>query len=338
MKNPRKIAESGLAGVLNAALGGGTPQDMLDAMQKMVAEARTILPDNPVFQAQMDEIAAQHVSLAAGQHAFQEAQASGDPAQIDAALAGIAALNPCSDPETGIPAEVIRLRDAIYEGDMEAVQAALTGVDLNRGYGRYGTVPIWWAMHAAKNRLALLTALLNAGARADYATDEGYTPLHWVSDAGYSNTPVQAQIALLLVARGGDVGARNRYGWTPLQAAVLEGSAEELAALLAVGADPDLPYAAYSMPEFTRGLTPLMVAAANPDKVALLLNHGADPGRCAADGTRPEDYMQAQIVARPSRLDGLVSRLLAGKEPSYASEVGRSLALIRTHSTGARDV
>jgi uncharacterized protein len=341
MKDPKDVMEAGLADVLGAAAGGNS-RDMLGALQKMLDEARAVMPDNADFQAKMDEVAAQHAALVARQEEFEAAQASGDQGRIDTALAALDATSPYSDPDGGYPPEVLALREAIDEGDLTAARACLArGVDLNRGYGRFAMPPMWWAMRAETNRLALVTALLDAGARAEFATGEGYTPLHWIADAGYSDSPVQGEIARLLVARGADVGARNHYGWTPLHAAVLEGSTEELAALLAVGSDPNLRYTDQSLPDFTRGLTPLMVAAGDPEKVALLLDHGADALAPAVDGRMLVAYVES-LIAEEDRPIGFVASamlkvagLLVGQnvKSEYRKKLVASLDMIRARTT-----
>ena len=65
---------------------------------------------------------------------------------------------------------------------------------------------------------------------------------------------------------------------------MIEGVPAEVSALLRVGADPNA-----LMPEQTDfrcafGLTALSNAAADPEVVALLLDHGADPARAASEG------------------------------------------------------
>lgn len=328
-KDPNYIIDSGLAGVLGAAMRGKS-QDMHDALQKMLAEARAAMPDDPEFQAQMDKVATQRAELIEKQDEMEKALASGDPVRIEAARR---AIEPA--PEGNMPPEVEALYDAIEEGSLAAVRKALPGVDLNRGYGTYSIPPILRALHAETNRLEMVTALLDAGARADFATEEGYTPLHWVADAGYSHRPVQGEIARLLVARGGDIAARNHYGWTPLHAAVLEGSTEELAALLAVEADPNLRYTQESMPYFTRGQTPLMVAKFDPDKVALLLEHGADPRLTSDSGESLIDHVGAAITDQ-AKSKGLFlklfSKLSRGPDQRVKLLASRELILKRLES------
>lgn len=58
--------------------------------------------------------------------------------------------------------------------------------------------------------------------------------------------------------------------------AVLEGTPDEISALLAVGADPNHIFPDYSMRIFIRGRTTLMAAISSPEKLKLLLAAGAN--------------------------------------------------------------
>ena len=58
--------------------------------------------------------------------------------------------------------------------------------------------------------------------------------------------------------------------------AVLEGTAEEVEALLAVGANPNVTFPQNTRPAFLRGHTLLMCATSDKPKMKLLLAAGAD--------------------------------------------------------------
>ena len=148
-------------------------------------------------------------------------------------------------PDNETPAEVEALHDAILEGDVSLMRQGSPGIALSQRHGTCSMPPVLQALRVGTNRPDIVTALLDAGARADFAARESDTPL--------------------LVARGGEISARNPHGRTPLHAAVPERRVEEIAALLAVGADPIAQYTQGSMPCSTRGRTPLMVAGGNPE-------------------------------------------------------------------------
>jgi ankyrin repeat protein len=93
---------------------------------------------------------------------------------------------------------------------------------------------------------------------------DGTTALHWAVRNGDADT------ARLLLERGANASARNRYGVTPLSLAATNGDAALIRRLLVAGADPNTTV--------TEGQTVLMVAArtGRPEAIEALVEAGAD--------------------------------------------------------------
>lgn len=89
-----------------------------------------------------------------------------------------------------------------------------------------------------------------------------------------------------LVAQGADINAK-RHGQTMVYETSEAGHFRELADLLALGADPNIPN--------RKGITPLMMAAhcGQTPCVALLLKHGARPDGVSQDDMSLEDLIAA---------------------------------------------
>ena len=117
---------------------------------------------------------------------------------------------------------------------------------------------------AARQDLAGLRLLLDAGADVDARRADGATALLWAAHWD------DHEAVRLLLAAGADVNAADDHGVTPLIRAAENASRVLVPALLAAGADANAAQ--------TSGLTPLMVAARTGSRatVRALLAHGAD--------------------------------------------------------------
>lgn len=173
--------------------------------------------------------------------------------------------------------------DAISSGDFPTIRQILEADAsvLNTAIGDAGQSPLMHAIHDVDRQFEIIEFLVEQGADVNFATEEGYTPLHTNIDlngpSGSGEMPYR--VARLLKDHGADTEIRNHYGWTPLLRAALEGTADEFKALLEIGAKYDVSYPDRSMPEFTRGQTLARSVMPQPQKIVILLEFGFKPDR-----------------------------------------------------------
>lgn len=249
----------------------------------------------------------------------QAAQAVGDLEAADAFANQVAALGRVEVPEP-LPAPYDDLEEALDDGDLEALVEVLKEKPaLNKCVGPYDTFALLMAMGAENRSPETLALLVDAGADVRFATPDGRTALHGVADYIWradATTEDDTAVAAYLVSKGADLEARDQSGCTPLDRAIMEGVTDEMEALLKVGADPNTRLPEDKGYSFNIGDTALAHAVNNPEKVALLLAHGADP----AIKTR----------AGKTLLD-LIDHELAEEDPdfqSYFDDLRASRALI----------
>ena len=111
------------------------------------------------------------------------------------------------------------------------------GVDVN-AQGKDGETSLHWA--ALKGRVEIAQILLDHGANSKLETKHGETALHMVSRGEYISQEQGASTARLLLERGVDVNAWNKYGWTSLHWAAFKGRVEVAQVLLDHGANAKL--------------------------------------------------------------------------------------------------
>jgi ankyrin repeat protein len=187
---------------------------------------------------------------------------------------------------------------------------------------------------------ALALALLERGADAFGADDDGRTPLH------HACRPALLPVMRELLARGADPNTRDRAGNTPLHAALAhdaDAALPSVRALIAAGADPEAAAASGETPlgqAATRGATQLEywlrwngwalpkrplrgsdlpAAAADPDAVVRLLELGLPVD------SRDERGATALLRASGAGAPASVQRLLAaGADPRLTVATGAS--------------
>lgn len=181
--------------------------------------------------------------------------------------------------QTGTP-----LFRAITTGDITRVHKLLNeGGDPNECYGEDDEPALLVA--AIEGRYEICSALLTAGAHADVADCEGYTPLMGAVCANSLSI-----VKLLLAAGASPNRTCARSGSTPLHDAAAGNHLAIARELLAAGADVNAP-------ENQEGCTILMCAvqALAAEIVELLLQHGADPAQRSSRGDSAYEWLQNEL-------------------------------------------
>ncbi len=164
----------------------------------------------------------------------------------------------------------------------------------------FGSTPLMTAVSSMDRDVRCLDLLLRNGAEVNEADADGYTALHWAVDVdGPSCRGVTPkEFIRRLVAAGADLEARQHYGWTPLLRAIVEGTVEEVRALIESGADVNAVLPAHTLPEFNAGRTALMAAlttAEKNEKLNALIAGGADLGALDAHGMNVLECAQLML-------------------------------------------
>lgn len=169
--------------------------------------------------------------------------------------------------------------EAIEDGDIESVRRLLDATPaLLHEKNEHGLTPLMCAVSSMDRTSQLVQVLIEAGANVNAKTDEGSTALHWMVDVNgpTGSGEMPGQIARLLVDAGADIEALQHWGWTPLMQAALQGTSDELQALVDVGGDVNKSFPTDSMPECFAGCTTLAVTLGRPAKLRILIDAGVN--------------------------------------------------------------
>lgn len=207
-----------------------------------------------------------------------------------------------------------------------AVNALLaSGIDLQSCSGDENRPALFAALEAPGRSVNTIRPLLDAGADAGTVLDDGSSVLSWALMYDHYDTVApdsEKTLFDLLIAHGAEANGHSDDFGHNLLAAIIMGGVPQVASLLQAGADlavtaPD----DFQLPNLA-GATPLMLAAAKPDLVRLLLAHGANPTERDADGRTPREVIHdAAFQARARVKDDWSLR--------HADALDQSLALIR---------
>ncbi len=197
-----------------------------------------------------------------------------------------------------------KILKAIEDGNTDAVRKMLTRQpSLVNQADEHGFTPLMLAVSSADRTPELVQALIDAGADVNAKTGEGYTALHMMADVngptGHGAMP--GHLARILVAAGGELEAKQHWGWTPLMRAAVEGTVDELQALAEVGARLDHLFPGYTLSAFLDGRTTLMAAIGFPEKVRVLIEAGADLLAVDAHGQTALEYARKSLSEAEAR-------------------------------------
>ncbi|HTB83983.1 MAG TPA: hypothetical protein VK742_10045 [Candidatus Sulfotelmatobacter sp.] len=198
-----------------------------------------------------------------------------------------------------------KIYEAIESGDLKAIRklVEINPQVINHCDGDQYYSPLGFAIRDMDRKFDVIELLVMQGAEISWKTVDGYTPLHLNIDvngpSGSGELPYK--IASLLKDRGANIEAKNHYGWTPLLYAGLEGTPDEFAALLKLGARYDVYYPQESMPRFTRGQSLAQIALPRPEIIRLLLEYGFQPDKklleCASKDIMESEDPNSSYVA-----------------------------------------
>jgi ankyrin repeat protein len=184
--------------------------------------------------------------------------------------------------------DVDELRAAIDQQDACAVRKLVNdSASLLDSIDRHGLTPLMYAVLHEQRSVDVVSTIIDAGARINTQSSDGYTALHCSIDVAGPARLNAENVITMLVSAGADLEARQKYGWTPLICAVVRDRPVEVRCLLALGAQPNATLPADSVPAFSAGRTALMAALTATECAEILpamLQAGADPFQRDEDG------------------------------------------------------
>lgn len=188
---------------------------------------------------------------------------------------------------------------AIWDGDLDAVRKMIEAdPTIPHQVDDDGMTSLMYAVSSSERTPELVKLLLDSGSDVNAMTNEGYTPLHMLVDvSGPTGTgPIPGQIARMLVDAGAATEVRQHWGWTPLMSAAVEGTFDELKALVDVGGDVNKVFPMHTLPAFLRGRTTLMATISSPEQLRVLLEAGAVPSAIDEHGQTALEYAKQALI------------------------------------------
>jgi hypothetical protein len=180
---------------------------------------------------------------------------------------------------------------------LEALREVLDRVDMTSHPRDTLDPPIFWPIRAKADRPQRLWMMLAAGTDVtDNRRGDGGV-LHDFARVRRTDREEQLAIARMLVQAGAALEAPDFEGFTPLGVAVMRRGVAETAALLAVGASPNLTVRTGYWASRTRRVPLLFAAGWDARILRLLIDHGVDDGRRMRTGETLAEYLDGEIAA-----------------------------------------
>lgn len=214
-----------------------------------------------------------------------------DPADLDL-IDGVEEDDPFAEVAQGAP------------GAIDALIAS--GADLNTPCGPSRHTALLAALDAPGRSADGISKLISAGADVRVVHEQGDNAVSWAMGYHHPGTvspETEARLIACLAENGADVNHAIGDQMTVLQRAILQAGAPQVAALLTLGADPSVDMFETFQPEKLAGATLPMLAAAKPDVLRLLLDHGVDPRRPDRFGRDPLGFVRSEAEAARDRVD-----------------------------------
>jgi hypothetical protein len=219
-----------------------------------------------------------------------------------------------------VPAAIIATQVAVLLGLLAIYVPA--GGEMARAYlwiTREPSADIFEAIERKLYSRQEVVAFLDADPKCVNACNEcGDTPLHKAIAPGRTEELVE-----LLIARGANVNARDKYGWTPLFNATDDRRLSQARILISHGADVNA--------KDSHGNTPLHDGArwANAKAVELLLASGADVNAKNDEGETPLDLAIWQLGVQMEGNDG--------DKPKFKQRWEGCIQLLKLHGAMAAE-
>lgn len=218
----------------------------------------------------------------------------------------------------------------IAEGKPGALAAFLkSGLDPNLTSGASRHTALLAALDAPGRRVEHIWALVDAGADATAIHDEGDNALSWAMGYHHPDTVTresEIQLMAYLVSSGADPNHVANGFWIVLHRAIVQGGANQVAAILAAGADVAPHVFADFHPEKLAHATPVMLAAPKPEVLRSLLDHGANAEEHDSLGRAPINFVENESIAARAR-----SRDDDPWTIAHAEALETSLQILRDH-------